>query len=517
MRNEITVYDNEYTSWLQELKERYLSQQLKAHSAVLNYYLEFYWSVGKDIVSKQSENKYGSGFYKRLSNDLKNELPGVKGLSPTNLKYMKYFYELYKDVEIRQQAVDEFSMKELFSIPWGHHVTIIDKCKSNEKKAIFFVNKTRENNWSRQVLLNFLDTDLYERQGKAITNFSNTLPAPQGELAQQITKDPYTFDFLAIREKYEEAELKDALIANIEKFLLELGRGFAYMGREFRLEVGSEEKFMDMLFYNTNLHCYVVVEVKITKFKAADLGQLGEVADTFTGLTYSPENIYEHGTLVLRSSNIKNGQLCFEDNVYVQMPISERAIVKENDILICVRNGSKTLIGKSSLITKNAVGMAFGAFMTVLRSKTINQKYLLYVWQSDLVQKQVSDNLGATINQITNSDFKKFNIVISPDQNEQQRIAKALSDVDALISTTEKLIQKKKNIKQGTMQNLLTGKKRLPGFAPQTKSPTYKQTELGPIPDDWEVKNIMDILISSKDKLKIGPFGSQLKKEYLLY
>ena len=117
MGNEITVYDNEYTSWLQELKERYLSQQLKAHSAVLNYYLEFYWSVGKDIVSKQSENKYGSGFYKRLSNDLKNELPGVKGLSPTNLKYMKYFYELYKDVENRQQAVDEFSMKELFSIP----------------------------------------------------------------------------------------------------------------------------------------------------------------------------------------------------------------------------------------------------------------------------------------------------------------------------------------------------------------------------------------------------------------
>ena len=119
MGNEITVYDKEYTSWLQELKERYLSQQLKAHSAVLNYYLEFYWSVGKDIVSKQSENKYGSGFYKRLSNDLKNELPGVKGLSPTNLKYMKYFYELYKDVENRQQAVDEFSMRKFKAADLG--------------------------------------------------------------------------------------------------------------------------------------------------------------------------------------------------------------------------------------------------------------------------------------------------------------------------------------------------------------------------------------------------------------
>ena len=327
MGNEITVYDNEYTSWLQELKERYLSQQLKAHSAVLNYCLEFYWSVGKDIVSKQSENKYGSGFYKRLSNDLKNELPGVKGLSPTNLKYMKYFYELYKDIENRQQAVDEFSMKELFSIPWGHHVTIIDKCKSNEKKAIFFVNKTRENNWSRPVLLNFLDTDLYERQGKAITNFSNTLPVLQGELAQQITKDPYTFDFLSIREKYEEEELKDALIANIEKFLLELGRGFAYMGREFRLEVGSEEKFMDMLFYNTNLHCYVVVEVKITKFKAADLGQLGLYVSAVNHIMKKEGDNPTLGLLICKSKDDIVAQYSLESSA-VPIGISEYELSK---------------------------------------------------------------------------------------------------------------------------------------------------------------------------------------------
>lgn len=327
MENEITVYDNEYTSWLQELKERYLSQQLKAHSAVLNYCLEFYWSVGKDIVSKQSENKYGSEFYKRLSNDLKNELPGVKGLSPTNLKYMKYFYKLYKDVEIRQQAVDEFSMKELFSIPWGHHVTIIDKCKSNEKKAIFFVNKTRENNWSRPVLLNFLDTDLYERQGKAITNFSNTLPALQGELAQQITKDPYTFDFLSIREKYEGEELKDALIANIEKFLLELGRGFAYMGREFRLEVGSEEKFMDMLFYNTNLHCYVVVEVKITKFKAADLGQLGLYVSAVNHIMKKEGDNPTLGLLICKSKDDIVAQYSLESSA-VPIGISEYELSK---------------------------------------------------------------------------------------------------------------------------------------------------------------------------------------------
>ena len=271
MAMKLEVYDKDYSVWVQELKERYLTQRLKAHSAVMNYCLEFYWSVGKDIVSKQSENKYGSGFYKRLSLDLQNELPGVKGLSPTNLKYMKYYYELFmEEVLIRPQLVDE-----LKRIPWGHLRCIIDSCKGDAKKAIFFINETLENNWSRPVLLNFLDTDLYERQGKSITNFTNTLPAVQGELAQQITKDPYTFDFLKLREKYDERDLKEALITNIEKFLLELGRGFAYMGREFRLEIGKEEKFMDMLFYNTNLHCYVVVEVKISKFKAGDLGQLG--------------------------------------------------------------------------------------------------------------------------------------------------------------------------------------------------------------------------------------------------
>ena len=271
MANKIATFDKDYSEWIKELKERYLTQRLKAHSAVMNYCLEFYWSVGKDIVSKQCDNKYGTGFYKRLSLDLQHELPGVKGLSPTNLKYMKYYYELFKDEVLnRPQAVDD-----LMSIPWGHLRSIIDSCKGNAQKAFFFISKTIENNWSRPVLLNFLDTDLYERQGKAITNFTNTLPAVQGELAQQITKDPYSFDFLSLREEYDEADLKDALIKNIEKFLLELGRGFAYMGREFRLEIGDEEKFMDMLFYNTNLHCYVVVEVKISKFKAGDLGQLG--------------------------------------------------------------------------------------------------------------------------------------------------------------------------------------------------------------------------------------------------
>ena len=154
-------------------------------------------------------------------------------------------------------------------IPWGHHKVIMDKYQNNINKAIFFVRKTIANNWSREMLENFVDTDLYERQGQAITNFYSALPQPHGDLVQEITKDPYTFDFVSIAEVYREKELKNALENNIAKFLLELGSGFAYMGREFRIKVGSTEQFLDMLFYNTKLHCYVVVEIKTRKFEEA--------------------------------------------------------------------------------------------------------------------------------------------------------------------------------------------------------------------------------------------------------
>lgn len=151
----------------------------------------------------------------------------------------------------------------------------MDKIDGDSEKGLFFVRKTQENNWSRAVLLNFLSTNLYERQGKAITNFKETLPELDSDLAQQITKDPYNFNFLSMTNDYREKELKDALINNVEKFLLELGRGFAYMGREYRIDIEGEEKFIDMLFYNVPLHCYVVVEIKTGKFNSDNVGQLG--------------------------------------------------------------------------------------------------------------------------------------------------------------------------------------------------------------------------------------------------
>ena len=164
-------------------------------------------------------------------------------------------------------------MEELYSIPRGHHRYIIDKCK-NVDKALFFVRKVHENNWSRDVLLNFVSTDLYEREVKCINNFDSVLPDADKDLAKQIIKDPYNFDFLAITNKYNEKELKEALVDNITRFLLELGEGFAFVGKEYRLLVGETEFFIDLLFYSIKIHAYVVIEVKITKFNPGDLGQL---------------------------------------------------------------------------------------------------------------------------------------------------------------------------------------------------------------------------------------------------
>ncbi len=267
--------DNEYKNWITDVSKLFKASQIRAAVKVNSEMLQFYWSVGRDIVQLSQKNGYGSDFYNTVSGDLKNLFPDVKSFSPTNLKYMRYFYELYPTALNRQQLVDDFEMEIIFRIPWGHHVQILGKCKGDTDKALFYVRKTIENNWSRSVLLNFLSTDFYERQGKAMSNFSLTLPAEQSDLAQEITKDPYNFDFLTLQERYNEKELKDALIDKVGKFLIELGTGFAYMGREVRIEVGETEKFIDMLFYNTKRHCYVVLEVKTGKFDSSYAGQLG--------------------------------------------------------------------------------------------------------------------------------------------------------------------------------------------------------------------------------------------------
>lgn len=269
------ISDRVYKDWISGLSNRYRTAQIKAAIAVNTEMLRFYWELGCDIVAMQAEHKYGSNFFETLSRDLKEAIPDAKGFSTRNLKYIKRFYLMY--APIRQQVVanSTHAGNELFKIPWGHHTLLIDKYFNEPKIALFYLHETVKHGWSRAVLMNMLDTQLHLRQGKAITNFEKILPSPTSDLARELTKDPYTFDFTNLTEPYKERELKGALLNNITKFLLELGEGFAYVGQEYKLNVGETEQFTDLLFYHLKLRCYVVVELKVTKFEPGFLGQLG--------------------------------------------------------------------------------------------------------------------------------------------------------------------------------------------------------------------------------------------------
>ena len=263
--NPIGILDKEYALWVKELVIRYRRSQIKAAITVNKELLQYYWFLGKDIAEKQAENRYGSNFYATLSRDLRHEMPEVEGLSETSIRYAKRFYNLYcRLFQILPQAVEESERSnlpqavenlysELFSIPWGHHRFIIDKCSNNPDKALFYVHQTLEYGWSRNILLNMLSSNLYERSGNALTNFKSTLPDVNSDLAQELTRDPYDFSFTNLHGKYNERRLKDTLLQNITNFLLELGTGFAYIGKEYRLQIDNKEKFIDLLFYNLKL------------------------------------------------------------------------------------------------------------------------------------------------------------------------------------------------------------------------------------------------------------------------
>lgn len=284
MDDEDLILSDEYKKWVESISLRYRQCQIKAAVSVNRELISFYWSLGRDIVLREAEKRYGSEFYSSLSNDLRKALPEIKGFASSNLRYMAKFYSLYSKESFPQvvgdfnksifpQLVGDLNKDDLFAVPWGHHRLIIDRCKDDSERAVFFIKKIIQNNWSRAVLENFLDTDLYERQGKAISNFKYSLPTPQSDLAQEMTKDPYNFDFLTIQEDYNETQLKKALVDNVMKFLLELGKGFAFVGKEYKIPIEGTEEQIDLLFYHLWLHCYVVIEVKVREFNPKDIGQ----------------------------------------------------------------------------------------------------------------------------------------------------------------------------------------------------------------------------------------------------
>ena len=271
MKDIINITD--YKDWLQNLKGKIQQSQIKAAIQVNSELLRLYWQIGKDIVEKQAQAKWGDGFLQTLSADLCKEFPTMKGFSYRNLKSIRQWYLFYNQLDIiGKQLVSQLEVS-LFSIPWGHHIMIMQRCKDTQE-ALFYVHKTIENHWSRSVLEHQIALNLYVRQGKAITNFQHQLPPAMSDLAQELTKDPYIFDFLSITENYTEKELQQYLEDNMTKFLLELGKGFCFYGKQVHINVGGDDFYIDLLFYNAHLHCYVVVELKTTKFKPEHIGQL---------------------------------------------------------------------------------------------------------------------------------------------------------------------------------------------------------------------------------------------------
>jgi len=288
----------EYKEFIKRIKLKARQAQIKASVRVNSTLIEFYWELGEEIVLKQKSTNWGSGFLKNMSRDLMEEFPDVKGFSKRNLELIRKWYLYYSQKDtIAKQVVSQ-----LVLIPWGHNIVIIQKSE-NITEALFYVQKTIENGWSRVLLRHQIESQLFEREGKALTNFSKTLPQPQSDLANELTKDPYQFDFLTLREKYDERELEDALMENMTKFLLELGQGFAFVGRQYKLVVGGDEFRIDLLFYHIKLACYVVVELKTVKFQPEFAGKLNFYISAVDGEIRGERDHPTIGILICKSKN----------------------------------------------------------------------------------------------------------------------------------------------------------------------------------------------------------------------
>jgi predicted nuclease of restriction endonuclease-like (RecB) superfamily len=254
-----------YDSFLQELKDRIRSAQVRAGLSVNRELIVLYWSIGRDILSRQKNEGWGAKIIDRLSEDLAKAFPEMRGFRARNLKYMRAFAEAYPDQEFVQQVVAQ--------LPWGHQVRILDTVK-DAKQREWYIRQAVQGGWSRNVLVHQMESKLFDRQGHAQTNFNKTLPAPQSDLAQQLIKDPYNFDFLTLGVDAQERDLERSLIEHVRDFMLELGKGFALVGSQYHLEVGEQDFFLDLLFYHLRLRCYFVIDLKIEEFKPEFAGKM---------------------------------------------------------------------------------------------------------------------------------------------------------------------------------------------------------------------------------------------------
>lgn len=283
-----------YPDWLNELKTRIHHAQQRAVQTVNRELVQLYWQIGRDILERQSREGWGAKVIERLAHDLRTAFPDMKGFSRANLMYMRAFAEAWPDAEIVQQAVGQ--------LPWGHNLVLLAKLKDSQQRLVY-AQKAVEHGWSRSVLGMHIETRLLEREGQAQTNFEARLPAPGSDLAHQTLKDPYVFDFLDVSREANEREIEAALVQHVTRFLLELGAGFAFVGRQVPLEVGGDDFFIDLLFYHLKLRCYVVIELKADKFKPEHLGQLGFYLTAVDAQMKGEHDAPTIGLLLCRSKN----------------------------------------------------------------------------------------------------------------------------------------------------------------------------------------------------------------------
>ncbi|MEO1297987.1 MAG: PDDEXK nuclease domain-containing protein [Cyanobacteria bacterium J06636_16] len=257
--------DANYAALLDDLKNRIRSAQVKAALAVNQELILLYWHIGREILARQQEQGWGAKVINQVSKDLKSEFPGMKGFSARNLTYMRTFANAYPDMEFTQRVIAQ--------IPWGHNCSLLDKV-ADLSERIWYAERTIKNNWSRPVLVAQIENGLYRRMKGAVTNFERTLPQPQSDLARDIIKDPYHFDFLLADENIQQQDLKRALIEHMRDFLLELGVGFSFVKHNYNLEVGGEDFYVDMLFYHFRLRCFVAIQLEMGKFMPEHSGRM---------------------------------------------------------------------------------------------------------------------------------------------------------------------------------------------------------------------------------------------------
>jgi predicted nuclease of restriction endonuclease-like (RecB) superfamily len=285
-----------YTEFLRELKQRIQQARLKAALAVNRELILFYWQLGRDILDRQNQAGWGAKIIDQLAKDLRQEFPEVRGFSRTNLLYMRAFAEAWPDESIVQQLVGQ--------LPWGHNVRILDMVKTDAERR-WYIQQAVKHGWSRNILVMQIESNLVGRQGKAVTNFSQTLPAPQSDLAQQLVKDPYNFDFLSISAEAHEREMERGLLEHLRQFLLELGQGFAFVGSQYPLEVGGEDFRIDLLFYNFRLRCFVVIDLKMGGFKPEYAGKMNFYLSAVDDMLRHRNDQPTIGIILCKASNNK--------------------------------------------------------------------------------------------------------------------------------------------------------------------------------------------------------------------